>query len=156
MNRKAISTRLSVFLHPSLSLIQISSRNLVRSRGRTLRDITRRSYCNQISDHLTLFGWLKEFSSRKFLDVRTVTVDRALLIPTWSPVTDIVRFTAFDPKFTIWRKPWADQYRDLNILLFQELTNHMTLPSLSWSCSSCHARWSQMLPTVGSRWNWIR
>jgi hypothetical protein len=47
----------------------------------------------------TLVGLLKEFSSITSADVRTVAVDPRALILAWSPLVEIVRVTASDPKF---------------------------------------------------------
>lgn len=49
----------------------------------------------------TLFGLAKEFSSITLSDVRTVAVDPSGLMLSWTPVSEIVRLTASDPKFTI-------------------------------------------------------
>ena len=46
-----------------------------------------------------MVGLLKEFSSITFADVRTVAVDPRALILAWSPLVEIVRVTASDPKF---------------------------------------------------------
>ena len=46
-----------------------------------------------------MVGLLKEFSSITFADVRTVAVDPTALTLAWSPLVEIVRVTASDPKF---------------------------------------------------------
>jgi hypothetical protein len=57
---------------------------------------------------ITLIGLLKEFSSITFPDVRTVAVDPRALTLAWSPVVEIVRLTASDPKFTTCAKASRD------------------------------------------------
>jgi hypothetical protein len=60
------------------------------------------------SGQITLVGLLKEFSSITLPDVRTVAVDPRALTLAWSPLVEILRLTASDPKFTTCTRPFRD------------------------------------------------
>jgi hypothetical protein len=83
-------------------------------RFRTSSKLCQPSFKDQknIASHLsyiTLFGLLKEFSSITLLDVITVAVEPKALTLAWSPLVEIVRFTASDPKLTTCTRAFRGQ-----------------------------------------------
>lgn len=60
--------------------------------------------CQSVCSVLTFCGSWNEFSSSGPLEVSTVFFDPELLMPSSSPDTDMLRFTAWLPKFTSCKK----------------------------------------------------